>query len=102
MHAALSIYDVYPDARHALWGAHISRELVAGSEASPDHDWPEQALRALHGLNTAAHQARSQQQHLIPPEIADPLLDSWRHAPLSVSPSTAEHTDVASPNPQPA
>ena len=102
MHAALSIYDVYPDARHALCGAHISRELVAASDASPDHDWPEHALRALHGLSTAAHQARSQQQHLIPPEIADPLLDSWRHALLSGSPSTAEHPDVASPNPQPA
>jgi hypothetical protein len=37
---------------------------------------------ALHGLNTAAHQARKQQLPAIPPEIADPLLDSWRHALL--------------------
>jgi transposase len=54
----------------------------AGSWADPDQDWPQQALRALHGLNSAAHQARDQQLTEIPPEIADPLLDSWRHALL--------------------
>jgi transposase len=82
VHDALSVYDAYPGARHALCGAHISRELVAAAEADPDQDWPEQALRALHGLNTAAHQARDQHLPAIPPEIADPLLDSWRHALL--------------------
>jgi transposase len=82
VHDALSLYDSYPQARHALCGAHISRELVAAAEADPDQDWPEQALRALHGLNSAAHQARDQQLPEIPPEIADPLLDSWRHALL--------------------
>jgi hypothetical protein len=60
VHDALSVYDAYPDARHALCGAHLARELVAASEARPDQDWPEQALRALHGLNTAAHHARDQ------------------------------------------
>jgi hypothetical protein len=82
VHDALSVYDAYPDARHALCGAHITRELVAAAEADPDQVWPEQALRALHGLNTAAHQARDQQLSAIPPEIADPLLRSWRHAIL--------------------
>jgi transposase/uncharacterized coiled-coil protein SlyX len=80
VHDALSVYDAYDGARHALCGAHIGRELVAAAEADPDQDWPAQALRALHGLNTAAHQARDQQLPAIPPEIADPLLDSWRHA----------------------
>jgi len=80
VHDALSVYDSYHRARHALCGAHISRELVAAAEADPDQAWPEQALRALYGLNTAAHQARDQQLLAIPPEIADPLLDSWRHA----------------------
>ena len=82
VHDALSVYDAYPDARHALCCAHISRELVAAAEADPDQAWPEQALRALHGLNTAAHNARDQQLSAIPPEIADPLLESWRHALL--------------------
>jgi transposase len=82
VHDALSVYDAYPGARHALCGAHISRELVAAGEANPDQAWPAQALRALHGLNAAAHQARDQQLPAIPPETAQPLLDSWRHALL--------------------
>jgi len=82
VHDALSVYDAYPQARHALCGAHLARELVAASETHPDQAWPGQALRALHGLNTAAHQAREQHLPVIPPEIADPLLDSWRHALL--------------------
>ncbi len=82
VHDALSVYDAYPQARHALCCAHLVRELVAAAEADPDQAWPQQALRALHGLNTAAHQARDRQLLAIPPEIADPLLDSWRHALL--------------------
>src|SRR3954447_26443684 len=68
VHDALSVYDAYPAARHALCGAHLGRELVAAAEADLDQDWPEQALRALHGLNTAAHQARDRQLSAIPPE----------------------------------
>jgi hypothetical protein len=82
VHDALSVYDAYPGARHALCGAHISRDLVAAAEADPDQDWPDQALRALHGLNTAAHQARDRHLAAIPPDTAQPLLDSWRHALL--------------------
>jgi transposase len=103
VHDALSVYDAYPQARHALCAAHISRELVAAAETHPDQDWPDQALRALHGLNTAAHTARDQAQPAIPPEIADPLLTSWRHAILV---GLAEHRRVpgAAPvqDPQPA
>jgi transposase len=62
--------------------AHLARELVAANEADPDQIWQQQALRALHGLNTAAHATRDQQLSAIPPEIADPLLTSWRHALL--------------------
>ena len=82
VHDALSLYDAYPAARHALCCAHLARELVAAAEAHPEQAWPAQALRALYGLNTAAHDARDQQRSAIPPEIADPLLDSWRHALL--------------------
>jgi transposase len=91
VHDALSVYDAYPDARHALCGAHISRDPVAAGEIDPDQDWAAQALRALHGLNTAAHQARDQTLPAIPPEIAQPLLDSWRHALLV---GLAEHRRV--------
>jgi hypothetical protein len=82
VHDALSVYDTYRQARHALCCAHLVRELVAAAEAHLDQTWPEQALRALHGLNSAAHQARDQRLLAIPPAIADPLLDSWRHALL--------------------
>ena len=82
VHDALSVYDAYSTARHALCGAHLARELTAAAESHPDQDWPAQALRALHGLNNAAHIARDQGLHQIPPEIADPLLTSWRHAIL--------------------
>ena len=107
VHDALSVYDAYPGARHALCGAHISRELVAAGEADPDQTWPAQALRALHGLNTAAHHARDQQLPAIPPETAQPLLDSWRHAllvglaatsPPSASTATTSSTRCATPS----
>lgn len=91
VHDALSVYDAYPGARHALCGAHLARELVAAGEAHPDQDWPEQALRALHGLNTAAHHARDQQKPVIPPEIGEPLFESWHHALLV---GLAEHRRV--------
>jgi len=82
VHDALSVYDAYPDADHALCGAHLARELTAAAEAHPDEIWPEQALAALLGLNTAAHHARDQGLTRIPPEVADPLHDRWRHAIL--------------------
>ena len=82
VHDALSVYDAYPDATHALCGAHLARELTAAAEAHPDQIWPEQALAALLDLNAAAHHARDQGLTQIPPEIADPLLDRWRHAIL--------------------
>jgi len=91
VHDALSVYDAYPQARHARCCAHLARELVAAAEADPDQAWPEQALRALHGLNSAAHDTRDQQLSVIPPETAQPLLDSWRHALLV---GLAEHRRV--------
>jgi transposase len=95
VHDALSVYDAYPHATHALCGAHLVRELTAAGEAHPDQIWPEQALRALLGLNTAAHHARDQLLSMIPPEIADPLLHSWKHALLV---GLAEHRRVPERN----
>ena len=44
VHDALCVYDAYPDARHALCGAHLGRGLVAAAEAHPDRPGPTQAL----------------------------------------------------------
>lgn len=79
VHDCWASYNRY-DCEHALCGAHIARELVAADETRPGQHWPTQAIEALFALNTAAHQARDQGKHAIPPEIADPLLRSWRHA----------------------
>ncbi|WP_439379135.1 IS66 family transposase [Amycolatopsis lexingtonensis] len=43
---------------HARCNAHHLRELVAASEAHPEHTWPAIAFRTLEELNTAAHAAR--------------------------------------------
>jgi transposase/uncharacterized coiled-coil protein SlyX len=80
VHDCWASYNVYTDCDHALCGAHIARELLAAAETHPDQHWPTQALDALFALNTAAHDARDRGDPTIPPEIADPLLHSWRHA----------------------
>jgi transposase len=80
VHDSLTLYDAYDQARHALCGAHLVRELTAAAEAHPQRIWPEQAIRVLHQLNTAAHQARDQGLSQIPPDILDPLVRSFRHA----------------------
>lgn len=84
VHDALSVYDgeKYRGATHALCGAHLARELAAAAETHPGQAWPQAALDALHGLNDAAHTAREQGMQQIPPQIAEPLLDNWRHAIL--------------------
>lgn len=82
VHDALSVYDGYPGATHALCGAHIARELVAAAETHPDRDWPTAALDALFGLNDAAHASRERGLRRIPAQTLDPLLDRWRHAIL--------------------
>jgi transposase len=80
VHDSLTLYDAYTQARHALCGAHLVRELTAAAETFPERIWPEQAIRVLHQLNTAAHHARDQGLPQIPPEILDPLIRSFRHA----------------------
>jgi transposase len=80
VHDSLTLYDAYDQARHALCGAHLVRELTAAAEAFPERIWPEQAIRVLRQLNIAAHEARDQGLSQIPPEILDPLVRSFRHA----------------------
>jgi transposase len=82
VHDALSVYDAkaYPNASHALCGAHINRELAAADEAHPSQMWPIQARDALLALNTAAHRARAADQEHIPPEIAQFYLTLFAQA----------------------
>jgi transposase len=79
VHDAWAAYDRY-NCTHALCGAHIARELIAAGETHPGQYWPDQALDALFGLNTAAEDARDRGDPAIPSRAADPLLRSWRHA----------------------
>jgi transposase len=98
VHDSLTLYDAYTHARHALCGAHLIRELTAAAEAHPTRIWPEQAIRVLHHLNTAAHQAREQGLSQIPPEIFDPLHRSFRHAVIV---GLAEHPQRPGPRQPP-
>lgn len=82
VHDAWASYDGYSECEHALCAAHIARELVAAGEAHPSQHWPAQAVEALFGLNTAAHDARDQQQPQIASDVLDPLLHTWHHAVL--------------------
>ena len=84
VHDALSVYDgdQYATARHAYCGAHILRELAGAADRHLGQAWPDQAIRALTGLNAAAHDARRHGLQAIPPDIAGPLLAEWKHAIL--------------------
>jgi transposase len=82
VHDALSVYDDYPKATHALCGAHIARELTAAAETHPDQAWPTAALDALFGLNEAAHTARERGRRHIAPRLARRLHEEWRNAVL--------------------
>jgi transposase len=62
---------------HARCNAHHLRELVAASEAHPEHTWPTIAFKTLEALNTAAHAARDAGQDAIPAHIVDPLISRF-------------------------
>jgi transposase len=82
VHDALSVYDDYPKATHALCGAHIARELTAAAEAYPGQAWPHAALDALFGLNDAARDARENGRVRIATKLARRLHKDWRNALL--------------------
>jgi hypothetical protein len=62
---------------HARCNAHHLRELVAASEAYPEHTWPRIAITTLEQLNTAAHTARDAGLGAIPTHIVDPLISRF-------------------------
>jgi len=80
VHDALSVYDAYTTAQHALCGAHLIRELAAAAETHPAQAWPAAALDALNDLLAATHIARDHDQEAVPADILDPLLHRWHHA----------------------
>ena len=80
VHDALSVYDAYTTARHALCGAHLLRELAAAAEAHPHQAWPQAALDALADLLAATHTARAEGLTLVPAHVLNPLLRRWNHA----------------------
>lgn len=69
-------YDDYVRV-HARCNAHHLRELVAISEAHPEHSWPLIAIKTLEKLNNAAHTTRDAGLSTIPSAIADPLLSRF-------------------------
>jgi transposase len=84
IHDRYSHYDnpkVAPGvAGHQLCTAHLIRDLTDAEESNPSHHWPEQAKRSIRGLIRAWHAAKDGGHALVPPEIAQPLIDEYRHA----------------------
>jgi transposase len=68
--------------RHALCGAHITRELTAAAEVDSKQIWPGQAIFALTSLNTQAHRARERGQEFITPSVAAFYTHLWDQAVL--------------------
>jgi hypothetical protein len=99
VHDALSVYAAYTGATHALCGAHLVREFTAAAEAHPDQIWPEQALRALHGLNTAAHQAATSSYRRSHPRSPNHYCTSGNTHCSSGSPNTAAFPAASNPRP---
>jgi len=59
--------------------AHLIRDCQDAAETYPEAHWPIQIRQALQGLVHAANLARAQNLKAIPAEIADPLIDAYRH-----------------------
>ncbi len=92
IHDAFSVYDVYPEARHGLCGAHLLRELAAAAEACPGQAWVPAAIDALSDLLAATHQARGAGAERVAPQVLEALLHRYSHA---VRCGLAEHPAVA-------
>jgi transposase/uncharacterized coiled-coil protein SlyX len=83
VHDAWKPYDTFDNvAGHALCGAHVLRELVAGTETGTDLDraWAQQAIDALLALDQAAEAARQDGHAAIDAEILAEHEDWYRKA----------------------
>lgn len=67
---------------HQLCCQHLIRDCTDAAETYPDAVWPTQIRDALQELIHQANHARAAGLDRIPPEIADPIIDRYRHGVL--------------------
>lgn len=67
---------------HQLCCQHLIRDCTDAAETYPDAVWPTQIRDALQELIHQANLARAAGLDRIPPEIADPIIDRYRHGVL--------------------
>ncbi|ABP54400.1 IS66 family transposase [Salinispora tropica] len=81
VHDRYQNYDakIFAHLVHQLCVAHLIRDCQDAAETYPEAHWPIQIRQALQGLVHAANLARAQNLKAIPAEIADPLIDAYRH-----------------------
>jgi hypothetical protein len=77
-------YDskIFPHLVHQLCCQHLIRDCQDATETYPDAVWPTQLRDALRELIHQANLARAQGLSRIPAEIAQPLIDRYRHGYL--------------------
>jgi hypothetical protein len=71
--------DVFGHLVHQLCCQHVIRDRTDAAETYPDAHWPSQIRDALRELIHQANLARGQGLGRIPSEVADPLIDRYRH-----------------------
>ena len=84
VHDRYQNYDSKPFAHlvHQLCCQHLIRDLTDAAETYPDAVWPTQIRDALRELIHQANLARAQGLDRIPAQIADPIIDRYRHGVL--------------------
>ncbi|MGH3610581.1 MAG: IS66 family transposase [Pseudonocardiaceae bacterium] len=87
--AGVAVHDRYVNYFHSRWEhlaghqactAHLLRDLADAAETYPDAHWPVQAQRALRGLITAWHAARTGGLAEIDPRVRQKLTKEFRDA----------------------
>ena len=85
---------------HQLCCAHLLRDLDDAAQVYPDAVWPTQIADALRGLIHQANLARDQGHDTIPADVADPLVELFRHGVLvGLSDTTTAGTRPGSARP---
>jgi transposase len=85
----IAVHDRYRNYFHRRWEhlaghqaciAHLLRDFADGAETYPDAHWPAQAQRALRGLISAWHTARTAGLPEIDPQVREKLTTEFRDA----------------------
>jgi hypothetical protein len=81
VHDRYQNYDgkIFPHLVHQLCCQHLIRDAQDAAETYPQAEWPTQIRDALRELIHQANLARAQGLDQIPAEIADPLIERYRH-----------------------